>query len=297
MDKTLGNVYQRAGMVDRRTLLGALTGIAGMTALTGCLWDSSNGSSLTIQLNEVPREQLGQSKAYKLEKVEPRAREIVREGLINGTTVYGTKPLEAGTFVLSDGSYYAVRVMQNGTETVERPVLDAERVAAPNGSVSDSRELSRSDTLTLKCAVSTHDRQDTRPCVIFAGNHSVFWPELQVQYFERGDETYYRLRTSEQTVTLDRYDYTFERVARNQSSFADYIAQEQVEINFTGAAAKQRDILRTAANEGMYRESPPYSAALEALVDRVRSAGDERTVYVRFNGTYYEASVVRVFDD
>lgn len=287
-------------MLTRRTVLAHIAGLGGTTALAGCVLDTTNDSSMSIHLEEVPREQLGQKDAFTPDELEPIARETVSDGLTNGTTVYGTKPLAAGTFVVSNGSYYVVRITQNGTEAVERPVLEAEKVSSPNGTVRDWGNLSRSDALTLRCAVTTRDEQDAHPCVIFSGSDSAFWPELRFQYLESGDELYYRLHTTERTVTLDRYDYTFEPIASNRSSFADYVARERIAIDFSTAdlSAEQRDILRTAATEGVYRESPPpYSDALRELVEWVRSVDDNNTVYVRFNGTYYEASERQSFDD
>ncbi len=284
-------------MVTRRTVLSSLTTIGVTSTFTGCLWDTSNDSSLAIHLETVSRRDLGQINVVDEGELTPRARSVFSEGLTNGTIAFGTQPFESGEVVHSGGSYYAVQVSENGTEAVQWPVLDATEVSTANGSVSDWGNLSRSDAYTLRCAVSSRGN----PCPIYAGNHSVFWPELRFRYLESGDETYYRLQTSEQTVTLDRYRYTFEPVAANRSAFVDYAMRELVAIDFStvNLSAKQRDILATAAEEGTYRESPPpYSAALEGLVDRLKSVyGPETSVYVRFNGNYYEARHTQSFDD
>lgn len=280
----------------RRHALTLLVVLSGTIAFTGCLWDTTNDSSMAVQLEEVPREQLGQEDALVPAQMEPRAREIVNDGLANGTIAHGRKPLSNGTFISSNGSYYAVHVSKNGTATVERPVLEAEKVSAPNGSVSDWGNLSRSDSQTLRCAVSTRDRQDI-PCVIFRGSDSAFWPELRFQYLESGDSTYYQLNTSMQTVTVDRYRYTFERIASNRSAFTAYVVRDQTMLT-ANLSADQREILRKAAADGIYRESPPpYSDSLRSLVDRIRAVSDGSTVYVRFNGTFYEATARQSFDD
>lgn len=283
-------------MVTRRTVLANVVGLGGTTLLAGCLFN--NGGSLAINLTPVSRSDLVPT-ATALADLEPRARAAVSDGLANGTTVYGRTPLEAGSFVLADDAYYRVAVEANGTETVERPVLQAESVSGSDGPVGGWEGLSPSDDFTLRCAIQAPDRVYEPPCVILGGNDSAFWPELQFEYFHPGDMGPYRLQTSEQTVTLDRYDYTFERVAQTQSAFADYVVNQRVAIDFStiDLPAEQRDILETAATEGVYRESsPPYSDALEDLGERIQSAGGY-TVYVRFNGTYYEASVDEIHGD
>jgi|AntDeeMinimDraft_5_1070356.scaffolds.fasta_scaffold20757_1 hypothetical protein len=286
-------------MLTRRSVLVHVVGLGGTTALTGCLFGAfNNGGSLAITLTPISRSEIVPT-ATALEDLEPRARATVTDGLANETTVYERQPLEAGAFVLADGVYYRVTVEANGTERVERPVLEAESISESDGPVGGWEGLTPSDDFTLRCAIQAPDRVYEPPCVILGGDNSAFWPELQFEYFHPGNMGPYRLHTSEQMVTLDRYDYSFERVADNQSSYTDYVLNRRVAIDFSTVdlPAEQRDILETAAAEGVYREtSPPYSDALEDLQGRIQSPGSY-TVYVRFDGTYYEASVDEVHGD
>jgi len=287
-------------MVSRRAVLGHVAALGGATTLTGCLFGAfSNGSSLAIHMTAVSSSELEPEAVPTLDDLEPRARTVVSEGLSDGTITYGRNPLANGSYVAVDGAYYVATVEANGTEAVERPVLEAEAVSESDGTIGAWEDVDSSDEFTLRCAIQAPDRVYEPPCVVLGGNHSAFWPELQFQYFEPGDMGPYRLDVSQQTVTLDRYEYTFERVAETRSAFLDYAVSERVAIDFStvGLSAEQRDILETAATEGVYRESPSYSSALQDLERRIQSAGDDRTVYVRFNGSYYEASVDQVYDD
>lgn len=288
-------------MTTRRQVLASAGGLGGVTALAGCPLYTGNDSSMAIYIEDVSREDLGQNYVVAADELEPRARAVVREGLSNGTIVHGTKPIRSDEIVLLDGSYYAVQITENGTETVTRPVLDATEVASADGTAADWGNLSESDALTLRCAVSTRDERDAPPCVVFAGNDSAFWPDLRFRYFEGGDETYYRLHASEQRVTLDRYDYTFDLVASSRSAFAEYAESELVAINFAtiDLSAEQQDILDTAADDGIYRESPPpYSEDLRDLVERLRAANGnaESSVYIRFDGNYFVARYSQTFN-
>jgi len=175
-------------MPSRRRVLAHAAGIGAAAALTGCVLDTSNDSSLSLRLEHVPRERLGQRLATPVEELQPRARETAVAGLANGTTAYGRPPLAAGEVVVADGTYYEVRVTQNGTATVERPVVESEAVSAPDGSVGDWGGLSRSDAEALRCAVATRDEPDARPCVL-PGEDSDFWPEPRFRYSRPGPRT------------------------------------------------------------------------------------------------------------
>lgn len=289
-------------MPTRRRVLGHVGALGAAASLGGCFWDTTNDSFLAVRLEPVPRADLGQNEVVAEEELGPRAGRIVDEGLANGTSAYGRQPhaLTGHAFVRDDGTYYAVRRSENGTETVERPVLEAEPVETADGSVSDRGNLSESDGRALRCAVSTADERDPHPCVVHEGEASAFWPESRFRYLERGDDGYFRLSVSERNVSLDRHEYRFEPVAGNRSAFADYAAGERVAVDFStvDASAEQREILRTAAEEGVYEESPPpYSDGLRDLTERIRGASDGYEAIVRFDGAYYLASVEQGFDD
>lgn len=289
-------------MPSRRSLLAGLGSMGATIPLAGCFWDVTNDSSLTLEMESVSRDELGQARVRPVAEQGPWVRQVVARGLENGTTVYGRKPLERSDFLDVDGTYYAVHVSKNGTATVERPVLEATEVAAPDGPVNDWGNVSRADGLTLRCAVSTRDRNDLPGCVIYGGNESAFLPKPRFRYLESGEETYYRLEVEERPVDLDRYEYSFESVAETRSAFAEYVARERVAIDFSTGdlTAEQRDILETAAAEGTYEESPPpYSAALQELVDRIERTQQRSgtyEIYVRFEGEYYRLSYQQFFD-
>ena len=299
--KHLSSLIERHGVPSRRRVLAQASGLGATATLGGCLWNLGGASSrLAIRFEPVSRADLGREAVVTASELQPRARRVVHEGLGNGTAVYGRKPRAfADHAVVSvDGTYYAVGVVENGSETVERPVLEAELVDTTNGSVSDWGNLSRSDALTLRCAVSVRDDGDDHSCVVYDGDASAFWPEPRFRYLERGDDGYFRLSVAERAVSLDRYEYGFDRVAANESAFADYAARELVAVDFDEAdlSAKQRAIVETAASEGVYEESPPYSEGVQVLADRLRNAGDGVDAYVRFDGSYYLASVRQSFN-
>lgn len=282
-------------MPTRRQVLIGGSGLGATATLGGCLGDLGGSSSrLAIRLEPVSRPELGQKDVVAVDDLGPRARSVVDDGLANGATAYGRKPRSfvGHPFVRVDGAYYAIQVTENGSEEVERPVLEAEQVDTADGSVSDWGNLSRSDGFTLRCAVSARD-DDDRSCVVHGGNASAFWPEPRFRYLERGEESYYRLTVAERSVSLDRYEYAFDRVAENESAFADYAARELVAIDFDQAdlSMKQRDVLETAASDGVYEESPPYSDELQELTRRIRNADDGVEAHVRFDGSYYLARV------
>lgn len=289
-------------MVTRRNLLTRSVAVGATATLTGCLWDAQSTSSLSLHLERVPRDELGQQRVDDVADLTPRERDVFEAGRTNGTVASGRKPVESSVVIRRAGTSYAVTVRADGTETGTRPVLEATAVSTANGSVGNPSNLSESDGRTYRCAIAGRERGDANPCVvIYGGDESAFRPEPRFRYVERGDEGYYRLESSERTITLDRYRYSFDRVAETRSAFADYAAAELLAIDFTdeNLATERRDILETAADEGVYEESPPpYSAALEGLVDRVdgSTGGGANEVYVRFDDRYFLAHTQQFWD-
>ena len=281
--------------MNRRALLSSLAS-GGVAALAGCL-DTTNDSSLAVELNRVPKAQLGQPDTVSTDELDADVRAVASDGLGDGTTFTGAQRLDPEEFVVVNGSYYTVAIARAGSGTVARPVLEAEPVSDVDGPVGAWGNLSDSDTTTLRCALSNSERSAVRPCLIPRQNDSTFWPSLQFQYFQHRERTY-RLRTTERAVDLDQYEYTFDRVAKNESSFAEYVATERLRIDAATVSGAQRDILRTAATEGVYRESPPpYSEALQSLAEQILAEGFDVTTYVRVDGSYYEAYVLESHDD
>lgn len=271
----------------------------GATASSGCLFrDTHDDSELAIHFDPVPASALGREFLFAPERWTPAQRTFLADGVANATEAYGYRPFDPGVAVRTDGTYYAVSVAENGTATVRRPVLRAEQVSDAPGEVGDFEGLGETDALALRCAVVSARREGPEPCVLHAGNRSAFWPEPEFRYFEHRNE-YYRLAATEAPVELARYDYRFEPVARNQSAFAAYAASEMLAVDYgdRSLSAEERSILETAAAEGVYRESPPYSDALRGLVEDLRGRADHHRSYVRFRGSYYLAWSTRTFDD
>lgn len=286
-------------MPSRRQVLAHLA--IGTAASSGCLlWDTRDDSALALHFEPVDASDLGEEFLFTAAEWSATQRQLVGDGVPNGTARYGHRPLRGGEFVEVDGTYYAVDVAENGTETVARPVLRAERVSGVDGEARGFADLSREDALTLRCAVATSSGEGPEPCaVLHAGEESAFWPDPPFEYWTNGDDSYH-LTVSEQNVTLTRFDYTFRPVARSRPAFADYAARELLAADYDSMdlTAEQRDILRAAAREGVYRESPPpYSDEFLDLVDAFRAGADSARDYVRFDGAYFLARTTEFHDD
>lgn len=280
-------------MPSRRRVLAAAATV--LSSLGGCATlDTSNASGIVLRFDPVPASAVGSADLLTAEEFTAPQRHVVDAGVPNGAAAYGHPPIGAGAFVLDNGTYYAVAASGNGTETVTRPVLSADPAAEAGGSTVEFGDLSRTDQRTLKCAVT--DGKEPTPCVLYAGTESAFWPDPG--YARVGGDAY-RLSIAERNVTLDRYDYEFEPVARNRSAFADYAARNALAANYDEMplSEEQRSILRTAANDGVYRETPPYSDAIRTVVEVFRQGADGNEDYVRFAGSFYLASVRQVYDD
>jgi hypothetical protein len=277
-------------MVTRRRFLARASSLGAVAALAGCALNSDD-SSLGIELTRVPSEELVESEVRAMGELDDRARAVVRDALDGGVTVYGARPVDGGGFVRLDGSYYVVRVTDDGSGTVTRPVLEADVVSDADGPVGDWSSVSGSDSRTLRCAVSTAG-DEGEPCVIH-DDDSAFRPEPPFRYLARDEEGYYRLRTVERAVTLDRSRYAVELVAESRAGFTEHMAQNSVAIDFSTVdlSTEQRSILDSAVENETYQESSPFSDALERLTDRLEAAGStpEDSVYVRYDGNYYEA--------
>ena len=283
----------------RRDIFCCISALGISIGLAGCSFDRNNQSSISIDLAEVPPEGLSLGSPTALHEFPPRAQEMVREGLTNRTIVYGTRPIESGTYIRANGTYYVSQIIENRTTTTDRPILEAMEVSTPDGPMISTSNLTYSDMETLQCAISSRNGTDTDPCLIYGGTDSAFWPEPRSRFFNESENRFYRLRSIRQTVTVDQYTYEFESIARNRSTFDDIVAREQVDIDFSevNMSQEQRDILANAAENGPYRESPPYSDSLLRLVDRLEAAGaDSGGAYIRFNKSYYRVSLRQRWD-
>lgn len=282
-------------MPSRRTVLGGLLGSAGFS---GCVMDRENASELALHFEPVDADALGDADLYRSDEWTPTQQQLLAAGATNETAAYGHRPFDDGDAIHVNGTYYDISVQENGTATVLRPVLRAEPVSESNGEVGNFSAVSELDQRALKCAVASADGKGPEPCILHAGNRSAFWPTLEFEYVTVGGDTH-QLSATEQNVTLTRHDYRFTPVAQNRSAFATYAAQNLVAVNYDAMAltADQRKMLRTAAEEGVYRESPPYSEGLQELVNAFREGADDYEDTVRFDGEYYLASVQQIYDD
>lgn len=281
----------------RRQLLSVVAGT--LPLVSGCFFgDTHDDSELAIHFEPVRASELGAEYLHTSEEWTPAQRTFLDVGVRNATVAYGHRPFESVSVIRANGTYYAVSVAENGTETVRRPVLRAEPVSEPTEEVGDFSGLARADGLALRCALVSAQRDGPGPCVLNAGNRSAFWPDLRFTHVEHSGD-YYRLTSAEETVELARYDYVFEPVARDRSVFADYAARSMLVVDYAdqSLSPEERSILETAAADGVYRESPPYSDALRTLVDGLDSRANRHRVYVRFEGSYYLARTTRAFDD
>lgn len=272
---------------------------AGVSAASGCFFgDTHDDSELALHFEPVPAEELGSEFLYTRADWTPAQRALLDRGGTNATEAFGYRPFDPGDVVRVNRTYYAVFVGQNGTERVERPVLVAESEPEPSGQTGDFSGLAESDVLALRCAVSSARRERSEPCVIHGGNHSAFLPEPAFRSFEHHDD-YYRLSVVEREVELDRYEYGFRPVAENRSAFASYAARGMLAVDYdsTSPSSEEREVLRTAAEEGVYREAPPYSEALLAVVEAFRDGATDHEDYVKFDGEYYLARATEVSDD
>ncbi|MFB6155183.1 MAG: hypothetical protein ABEJ22_04755 [Haloferacaceae archaeon] len=284
-------------MPSRRRVLGA---VATLAASSGCVFDRNlgSGSSKSLHFESVPESELGAAYVADESEWTPVQRSLVGDGVPGEADAYGVRPFEADEFVLADGIYYEVSVTEDGTETVERPVLSAEAVDEADGEVGDFGNLSPTDLQAVKCAVASTDDDSPDPCVIHAGEASAFWPDPDFEYVRVSDDLF-RLHAEEQSVSLTRYRYEFERVADSHAAFLERYRDELVAVDFDAASLtdEQREMLRTAASEGVYEESPPYSDGYSDLLDRLDEAATRRKSYVRFDGGYYLAWTLVVAAD
>lgn len=273
---------------------------AGVPAVSGCFFgDTHDDSELAIHFEPVPADELGSVFLYTREEWTPAQRALLDRDGTNATESFGYRPFDPGDVVRENGTYFAVFVGQNGTEQIVRPVLVAEPEPEPSGRTGDFSGLAESDALALRCAITSAEREGPEPCAIHGGNHSEFLPEPSFQSIEHRDG-YYRLSIVEREVELDRYEYDFQPVAENRTAFASYAARDMLAVDYdaTSLSSEEREVLRTAADDGVYRESPPpYSDALRAVVEVFRDGASDHRDYVKFDGRYYLAWTTEVSDD
>lgn len=284
-------------MPSRRHVL-VSAAAASLTGAAGCLFGRSGGGSETVlEFDPVERSAVGQRVVYGPEEWTGTQRALLGDDPAADAVAYGHQPFHEGDVVHANGSYYAVSVVENGTETVTRPVLEAEPVEGHADEAVELSGLSDADGMTLKCALASADGKGPEPCVVHGGDASVFWPDSPT-YAQLGDDVY-RLSVQERSVTLQRYDYSFERVATSESGFTEYAVENLLAVDFDAwdLTEAEREILTTAAQEGRYRETPPYSDALEHIVSAIREGSHGREGYVRFDGAFYLASVRQIWAD
>ena len=281
----------------RRRLLAAVAAAAGSS---GCLFgDRHDDSELALHFEPVPADELGSAFLYTRVEWTPAQRALIERGGTNATEAFGYRPFDPGDVVRVNGTYFEVFVGRNGTGRVERPVLVAEPESEASEPTGDFTGLAESDVLALRCAITSADREGSEPCVLHGGEHSAFVPEPAFRSIDHG-EAYYHLSVAEREVELDRYDYEFQPVAENRSAFTDYAARDLLAVDYdeTSLTGEKREVLRTAAEEGVYRESPPpYADALLDLVGTFRDGASDHRDYVKFDGRYYLAWTTEFSDD
>jgi hypothetical protein len=282
-------------MPSRRRLLGA---VASLPLTAGCVYDLRNDSSKALHFEPVPESELGAKFVYTEREWSPTQRRVVAAGVPDGTEFYGIRPFEDGEYVVVDGVYYAVSVAEHGRESVERPVLTAERVSEADGEARDFGDFSDADRRALKCAVASSDGDGPEPCVVHAGEASAFWPEPDPRHVEVGGD-HFRLSAETATVSLTRYEYAFDRVADSRSAFLDRLGDDLLAVDFAEVdlTPDQREMLATAASEDVYSESPPYSEGFQELLETFEEGRRRHEDYVRFDGDYYLARIDAVYDD
>lgn len=284
-------------VLSRRQVLaaGASLTVAGSG---GCVMNRGGGSETVLGFVAVERSDVSELAVVESDDWTAAQRRLLGDDPGNNATAYGYRPFDEGDVVLANGTYYTVSVAENGSETVTRPVLHAEPVSDPDGAVADPSSLPDADVMALKCAVASVDGKGPEPCVVHGGEGSAFWPVPVPEYVDVGGDVY-RLSASEESVGLQRYDYEFEAVAESLSAFADYAVEHLLAVDFDALSLteRQQEILRTAAEEGSYRETPPYSDALHWIVETFRAGADGQEGYVRFDGAFYLATVSQIWAD
>jgi hypothetical protein len=264
----------------------------------GCLFGRDGTESETIlEFEPVEQSDVGRRTVYTRTEWSPTQRALLGDDPGSDAVAYGYQPFHEGDVVHTDGTYYAVSVTEGGTETVTRPVLEAASVDGHSGEAVELSSLSDADRMTLKCALASADGDGPEPCVVHGGERSAFWPDPPTYASVGGDV--YQLSAHERSVTLERYDYSFETVAESDAAFTEYAVANLLAVDFDAwtLSEAEREILTTAAQEGRYRETPPYSDALERIVDAVREGSRGSEGYVRFEGAYYLASVQETWAD
>ncbi len=267
---------------------------------SGCALDPYNDSSLSLHFEPVTDSNLGDEFLYTTADWSELQQELVNEGVPNGTTTSGHRPFRTGDFIEVDGTYYEISVTENGRTPVKTPLLVATPVEEPDGNVGDFGTLSDTDVETLRCALSTaREGEKTRPCPIFGGESSSFLPKPAFEFIEHGSR-YYRLSVETKEVPLEAYEYEFTAIAETQTEFAEFAARELIAVDFDAMdlSEKQRKILRTGTETGVYEESPPpYTDALTELVEVFEDSADAHRDYIRFEGGYYLMWTMSVHDD
>lgn len=282
----------------RRRLL-VLTA-AGVPALSGCFFgDTRDDSELALHFESVPAGELGSEFLYTREEWTPAQRAFLDRGVSNATEAFGHRPFESGAVVRVNDTYFTASVSENGTGQVSRPVLVAEPEPEPSGRTGEFAGLAQSDVFALRCAIVSAQREGPEPCVLHGGDHSAFVPEPPFRSIEHNDE-YFGLSVVESELELTRYAYEFQAVAENRSAFASYAAREMLAVDYDAVplTVEEREILRTAADDGVYRESPPpYSGAFLDVVEAFRDGATDHRDYVKFDGEHYIAWTTEFSDD
>lgn len=284
-------------MPSRRQVLASAAAAASAGA-GGCLFGRGGaGSEMILEFEPVERGAVGQRAVYASEEWTATQRALLGDDPGTDAVAYGHQPFHEGDIVRANGRYYAVSVSENGTGTVTRPVLEAEPVEDDGGDAVELDSLAPADAMTLKCALASARGDGPEPCVVHGGEGSVFWPDPP-EYADMGGDVY-RLSAREHSVTLQRYDYSFQEVATNESAFTEYAVEKLLAVDFDSwdLTETEREVLTSAAQEGRYRETPPYSDALERITDAVLDGARGREGYVRFDGAYYLASVRQIWAD
>lgn len=282
---------------SRRTFL-AGTGALCLTTLSGCLFGfRGQDAGFDLSLDPVGADL---RTAFTLDQSElsPTQAEIVDDLRESETTIgYDQQLFDDGEILELDGSYYRVAVADDGTETIHRPVLEAELIDESEAT-DEPVPLDRYDDAAYDIVhpvVVTAHRGRMEPHVFYTETvrPEQLTPEPHYTSVTFQDEVY-RLEISEQEIEADRIRYQWDELSGDNVEEAIREEHDIIDVDSLDLSAEAESILEAARDDPPYVGTVSFSEAEEEVLAALNSEQQDvgpDTRWIVFRGTYYEAQV------